>query len=67
MALAYGAAGDPAAGFARRVSFLIDEEGMVQKTYAPVNPGTHPDEVLRDLDAIGTAGGTGHGPGPGPR
>lgn len=53
--LAYGAADDAAAGFARRVSFLIDEEGVIRKTYARVNPGDHPAEVLRDLDAL--AGG----------
>jgi len=51
--LAYGAADDAAAGFARRVSFLIDEEGIIRKTYPQVNPGAHPDEVLRDLDALG--------------
>lgn len=55
LALAYGAASDSAAGFARRVSFLIDEQGIVLKTYAQVNPGVHPAEVLRDLDAFGAA------------
>ena len=56
LGLAYGAATDAAAGFARRVSFLIDEKGIVLKIYAQVNPGAHPEEVLRDIDALG--GGT---------
>ena len=58
LGLAYGAATDAAAGFARRVSFLIDERGVVLKTYSQVNPGTHPDEVLRDLDALGAGAGS---------
>lgn len=57
LALAYGAASDPGAGFARRVSFLIDERGVVLKTYSQVNPGAHPAAVLRDLDAFGAAPG----------
>lgn len=61
LGLAYGAATDAAAGFARRVSFLIDEEGIIRKTYPQVNPGAHPDEVLRDLDALGGGAPAGSG------
>ena len=47
--LAYGACQDAHAGFANRISYLIDEEGKVQNLYASVNPRVHPAEVLADL------------------
>lgn len=56
LALAFGAADGTAARYARRVSALLDEEGRVLRLYPRVNPLTHPDEVLRDLDAIGSDG-----------
>ena len=49
MGLAYGACDDASAGYASRISYLIDEEGMVQKAYDSVNPRSHPAEVLADL------------------
>ena len=49
--LAYGACQDAGAGFANRISYLIDEEGKVQRAYASVNPRVHPAEVLADLVA----------------
>jgi peroxiredoxin len=51
--MAYGAADAPDAGFAHRVSFLIDEDGWLLKIYDKVDPATHPDEVLRDVDELG--------------
>jgi len=36
-------------GLARRISFLIDDEGVVRKVYTRVSPGKHAEEVLRDL------------------
>lgn len=47
--LAYGACNDVGAGFANRISYLIDEEGTVQRVYTSVNPRVHPAEVLADL------------------
>ncbi len=47
--MAYGACQDVSAGFANRISYLIDEEGKVQRVYASVNPRVHPVEVLADL------------------
>ncbi len=46
--MAYGACDDSKAGYAKRISVLIDEQGKVQKVYPKVQPADHPDEVLRD-------------------
>jgi peroxiredoxin Q/BCP len=47
--LAYGACDDPKAGFARRISYVIDEQGKILKAYDSVIPRNHPAEVLADL------------------
>ena len=47
--LAYGAAESTEAGYAARVSFLIDPEGRIARTYGKVVPADHPAEVLNDL------------------
>jgi peroxiredoxin Q/BCP len=39
-------------GLAKRVSFLINAEGVVHKVYDRVSPRDHADEVLRDLRRI---------------
>ena len=39
-------------GLARRISFLIDGDGIVRKVYTRVSPGKHAAEVLRDLPRI---------------
>jgi thioredoxin-dependent peroxiredoxin len=49
--LAYGACDDAKAGYARRISYVIDEEGKILKAYDSVSPRSHPAEVLADLDA----------------
>lgn len=49
MGLAYGACDAPSAGYAGRISYLIDEQGTIEKVYASVNPRSHPAEVLADL------------------
>ena len=46
--MAYGACDDPKAGYAKRVSYLIDEQGKILKAYAKVQPADHPEEVLKD-------------------
>jgi thioredoxin-dependent peroxiredoxin len=48
LGLAYGACDDASAGYAKRISYLIDEQGNILKAYAKVQPADHPDEVLRD-------------------
>ncbi len=47
--LAYGAADDAKAPFAKRVSCLIDEQGRVLRYYPQVAAREHVAEVLRDL------------------
>jgi peroxiredoxin Q/BCP len=49
--LAYGACDDAKAGYARRISYVIDEQGKILKAYDSVSPRNHPAEVLADLDA----------------
>ena len=49
LALAYGAADDASAKFAKRVSCLIDEEGRVLRYYPQVSARQHVAEVLQDL------------------
>jgi tRNA-Thr(GGU) m(6)t(6)A37 methyltransferase TsaA len=39
-------------GVARRVSFLLDPEGIVHRVYAGVSPRDHAAEVLRDLKSL---------------
>ena len=33
----------------KRISYLIDPEGIIKKAYAKVNPARHAKEILRDL------------------
>lgn len=49
--LAYGACDNPTAGFAKRISYLIDEKGTIVRAYESVSPRNHPAEVLADLAA----------------
>ena len=39
--------------FAHRVSFLIDDRGMVRKIYDNVDPRVHAEEILTDCAAFG--------------
>ena len=52
LALAVGAASDPGQGYARRISYLVGEDGTVLVAYAKVEPGKHARQVLEDLAAI---------------
>lgn len=55
MGMAYGACQGADAGYADRISYLIDGQGTILRAYAEVNPGEHPAQVLRDLDEIAKA------------
>lgn len=51
----YGAirdADDPFANFPKRVSILIDPEGVVRKVYDVTDPAGHAGEVIADLAAF---------------
>jgi peroxiredoxin Q/BCP len=49
--MAYGAADKPDAGYAKRISYVIDEQGKILLAYPKVKPNEHLDAVLRDLAA----------------
>ena len=49
VALAYGAIADPKAAYADRISYVIDEQGRIARTYPQVDPRIHAAEVLADL------------------
>ena len=44
-------ADSPEAGYAKRISYVIGEEGRILHAYAKVDPNTHLDQLLDDLDA----------------
>lgn len=49
VALAYGACSDPREHHPQRMSFLIDEEGKIERVYHQVDPRDHPARVLVEL------------------
>jgi len=49
VAIAYGACSGSDARYPDRVSFLIDEQGMIEKVYDQVDPRDHPARVLADV------------------
>ncbi len=52
LALTYGAALNPSAAVALRVTVLLDPDGDLQLTYAVTDFGTHPAQVLDDVTAL---------------
>ena len=49
LGLAYGAADDSGSEYAKRISYVIGEDGRILHAYPKVDPNTHLDDVLRDL------------------
>lgn len=47
--MAYGAANSPEDGYARRIAYLIDEEGKIAEAHAKVDPAAYPSQQLRSL------------------
>ena len=47
--MAYGAADSPDAGYAKRISYVIGEDGRILLAYPKVDPKAHLDRVLGDL------------------
>jgi len=39
-------------GFARRISYLVDEKGVIRKVYPDVTPGIHATEIMHDVRTI---------------
>jgi len=48
-AVAYGAADDASAKSHKRISYVIDPAGKIQKAYGTVQAAEHPEQVLADL------------------
>ncbi|HXC53385.1 MAG TPA: peroxiredoxin [Candidatus Limnocylindrales bacterium] len=44
--MAYGACDSPSAGHARRITYVIDESGIIRHALPKVDPATHADELL---------------------
>jgi peroxiredoxin len=38
--------------FARRVTYLLDADGIVQRVWEVSDPGEHPEEVLAAVSAV---------------
>jgi peroxiredoxin Q/BCP len=47
--MAYGACSFRHAYYANRITYVIDEQGLIQKVYSHVDPTTHADEILAAL------------------
>jgi peroxiredoxin Q/BCP len=48
--MAYGACDSPSAAHAKRISYVIDENGNIERAYAKVDPATHIGELLATLE-----------------
>ena len=48
---AYGAT-SPVPGFARRVSYLVDDTGIIRKAYPDVTPSSHAGEIIGDVRSL---------------
>lgn len=46
LGMAYGACDSPDAGYARRISYVIDESGVIRHVLPKVDPASHTAEVL---------------------
>jgi len=49
IALAYGACDEPNAGYADRITYIIDEDGFISQAFSHVETRTHPAKVLAAL------------------
>jgi len=50
--LAYGACDSPNAGYADRITYVIDEDGFIAKAYGHVEARTHPAKILESLSSV---------------
>lgn len=49
--LAYGACDEPNAGYADRITYVIDEDGFIAKSFSHVDARNHPAKLLEILSA----------------
>lgn len=52
LGLAYGAARSADEGYAKRISYVIGEDGKILLAYPKVDPKTHLDQILSDLQTL---------------
>ncbi len=45
----YGACDDPKAEYARRISYLIDDQGRIEQVFPKVDARSHPAALLASL------------------
>lgn len=50
--MAYGAAGSPHDLFARRIAYLIGEDGRILEAHGSVNPRLYPSEQLKRIRTL---------------
>ena len=53
--LAYGACDSPNAGYADRITYIIDEDGFIAHVFPHVEARTHPHKVLDALASSSTS------------
>jgi thioredoxin-dependent peroxiredoxin len=49
LGIEYGACDNPKARYAERISYVIDERGVIARAYPQVNPRDHAAQVLADI------------------
>jgi peroxiredoxin Q/BCP len=49
MGIAYGACDSPDAEYAKRITYVIDSQGKIDRVYDKVNAAKHPEELLQKL------------------
>ncbi len=47
--MAYGACDAPEEEYAKRITYVIDPQGMIDRVYAKVSAAKHPEELLQTL------------------
>ena len=49
LGMMYGACDTPDASSAKRITYVIDPDGMIRQVHGKVNAGKHPEELLHTL------------------
>jgi peroxiredoxin Q/BCP len=49
ISMAYGACDSQDTGYARRITYVIDEDGRINQAYEQVNAREHPEALLKNL------------------
>lgn len=52
ISMAYGAAGFASAYYANRITYVIDENGIIRKVYPNVDVSTHADDLISYFEKL---------------